>query len=91
MFVRAPSRVLPSAFCKADLRHNHNPGGAVSKADEHVLPLEFVDARTDDIRRWTAANLGPQEVFKLLHADGDNRLLCQAGKKKVSCGCNLCS
>jgi len=89
MFVRAPPPAC--AFDKADLRHNHDPRGAVSKAQEKVLPLSFIDDRMDDIRKWTAANLGAQEIFKLLHADGENRLLCRQGKKKVSCDCYICS
>lgn len=87
IFVRAPPPLC--AFGKADLRHNHDPRGAVSKAQEKVLPLSFIDDRRDDIRKWTAANLGAPEIFKLLHADCDNRLLIRQGKKKVSYDCYI--
>lgn len=56
----------------------------MSKAEEHVLPVEITEERIDDIRRWTAAGLGAQNITKLLEIDRDGLLLRKIAKNKVS-------
>ena len=64
--------------------HNHDPWGAVSAAQAHVLPLEVVDERIADIRKWTAAGVGPTDIFKLVEMDHDDKVGDKAGKRKAS-------
>ena len=65
-------------------RHNHDPRRVVSAAQAHVLPLEVVDERYADIRKWTAAGVGHTDMFKLLEMDNDGKVLDKAGKRKAS-------
>lgn len=65
--------------------HNHDPRGATSRAQANVLPPKVVEERFDDIRKWTAAGVGPTDIFKLLEMDHDGMLLDKDGKRKVRC------
>jgi len=71
---------MRKSFCK----HNHNPRGSVSTVQSKVLPPKVVDERFNDVRKWTAAGIGPLEMFKLLEMDYDGLCLAKDGKKKVN-------
>eukprot|EP00903_Cladosiphon_okamuranus_P017077 g15736.t1 len=77
--VGATNPTITSSKCE----HNHDPRGAVSRAQADVLPLEVVDERYADIRKWTAAGVGPTDIFKLLEMDHDGKTLDKVGKRKV--------
>ncbi|CAN0378187.1 unnamed protein product [Ectocarpus sp. 12 AP-2014] len=77
--VGATNPTITSSYCG----HNHDPRGAVSRAQAHVLPLEVVDERYADIRKWTAAGVAPTDIFKLLEMDHDGKILDKVGKRKV--------
>lgn len=64
--------------------HNHDPRGGISRAQANVLPPKVVEERFDDIRKWTAAGVGPTDIFKLLEMDHEGMLLDRDGKRKVS-------
>eukprot|EP00903_Cladosiphon_okamuranus_P021507 g19772.t1 len=64
--------------------HNDDPRGAAPAAQAHILPLEVVDERYADIRKWTAAGVGHTDIFKLLEMDDDGKVLDKAGKRKAS-------
>lgn len=73
----------PLSMRKSFCGHNHEPGGAVSRAAEDAVPLGVIKERTEDIGRWARAGVSPSEIFKLLEMDQDGKVLCRDGKKKV--------